>query len=253
MVEGTLTGRLDTAAQNLNPTRQSNTVSGIPLGTSSFRHGVTSLPKLKSQEFPSVLMVLMVLLGMQGLYFTPQVTRQVQHALVGLYLCWYVLKRTWFDREELEKLPELIKRTMLHWRAAFRKDNKSGCRFPKFHSFLHYYHFIKEYGAPALTYGGWWEKAHMFLVKAPYLRTGKRVNDMYPMLMMRIALTDTVRQKSAILVREREVLRRQQGQPGTGSKKRRLSGSCGARSAMGAEEEDVKGRDKTGYLTIEEG
>lgn len=64
--------------------------------------------------------------------------------------------------------------------------------------FLHYYDFILEYGAAALTYGGWWEKAHVFLVKVPYLRTGRRTVSLIKLLMLRVVLADTVKRKKLI-------------------------------------------------------
>jgi hypothetical protein len=105
----TYTSKIDTAAQNLNPSRQSNRVSAIPLSFSATR-GVTTVPKIKAQEYPSVVLLMMVLLGMKSLYLPVEMTRRVQFALVGLYLTWIVLKRTWYNREELKKLPSLIKR-----------------------------------------------------------------------------------------------------------------------------------------------
>jgi len=84
------------------------------------------------------------------------------------------------------------------WKKAFEEWSPSGCNFKKFHMFLHYFDFIIEYGAPALTYGGWWEKAHRFLVKVPYLRTGRRVASLIRLLMMRVVLADTVKRKKNI-------------------------------------------------------
>jgi len=103
----TYTSALDTAAQNLNPSRQSNRVSGIPLSFNSSR-GVTNIPKIKAQEYPSVVVLLMVLLGMKSLYLPREQTWAVQYALVGLYLMWIVLKRTWYNRQELHKLPGIL-------------------------------------------------------------------------------------------------------------------------------------------------
>jgi len=90
-------------------------------------------------------------------------------------------------------------RTLRYWLVAFGEYNPSGAKFPKFHSLLHFYFFTKECGAPALTYGGWWEQAHTKLVKLPYLRTGRRVEDLYRLLVLRTALCDAVRQKTRTL------------------------------------------------------
>jgi hypothetical protein len=104
----TLAAKLDKAAKSIMFTHQSNRVSGIPL--SNFPRGVTTLPRTKSQEYPAVLLALMVLLGMEDKYLSTDRTRAIQNVLVGLYMVWYVLKRTWLDRDELEKLPGLIHR-----------------------------------------------------------------------------------------------------------------------------------------------
>lgn len=105
----TFTARIDQQAQKTHPSRQSNRVSAIPLSFNS-RRGLTNLPKTKAQEYPSVILLYMVLLGMNSLYLPKEQTRQVQYALVGLYLMWIVLKRTWYDRKEVKKLPNLITR-----------------------------------------------------------------------------------------------------------------------------------------------
>ena len=70
---------------NTDATRQSNRVTGTPLA--NFRSGVTNLPALKSQSYPGLLLVLLVLLGSRSKYLPVDVTRGVQCATVGLYLC----------------------------------------------------------------------------------------------------------------------------------------------------------------------
>lgn len=100
-----LTSKLDQAAGSLLVTRQSNTISGIPLK----RFGkISDLPKIKSQEFPAILLIVMVLLGMEGKYMDAALTRAVQNALSGLYLMWYALKRHWVFRDDITKLPQLV-------------------------------------------------------------------------------------------------------------------------------------------------
>ena len=103
-----LTARVDSEAATLSMTRQSNRKSGIPL--TNFTGGITDLPKRKSQEYPALILVWMVILGMGSRYLSQPETRMVQHALAALYLTWYVLKRTWYDREEVKSLPDLIAR-----------------------------------------------------------------------------------------------------------------------------------------------
>ena len=109
ITKNTFTTKIDTEAQKIHPSRQSNRVSAIPLSFNSAR-GVTNLPKVKAQEYPSIILLYMVLLGMKSLYLPQAQTRQVQYALVGLYLMWIVLKRTFYVRKEVKKMPHLINR-----------------------------------------------------------------------------------------------------------------------------------------------
>ena len=81
----------------------------VPLHT--YRSGVTSLPKLKAQEYPGVTLVLVVLLGTKSRYLIEDDTRVVQVALSALFVVWTVLKRTWLDQSEVEtKLPGITRR-----------------------------------------------------------------------------------------------------------------------------------------------
>jgi len=104
----TFTSALDQAAKAAEATRQSNRMSGIPL--KNFRNGVSELSKLKSQEYPAVILILMVLLGMKSKYLRDDMTYAVQCGLTGLYLLWNILKRPWLDREEVKHLPGFTKR-----------------------------------------------------------------------------------------------------------------------------------------------
>lgn len=93
---------------------------------------------------------------------------------------------------------------MAYFRLVFAGVMKVGCKFPKFHLSFHYYHFYKEYGAPALTYSGWWEKAMRFLVKMPYLRTGRQTKGLEEKLVMRVVLADRVRRMVNFMERARQ-------------------------------------------------
>jgi len=99
---------VDEEASELLVTRQSNRKSGIPLV--NFKGGITDLPKRKAQEYPALILLWMVLLGMGSRYFPQDQTRLIQHALAALYLTWMVLKRSWYDREEVKTIPDLIAR-----------------------------------------------------------------------------------------------------------------------------------------------
>lgn len=102
------TSRLDAAAQKMRPHRQSLVAGSIPLAGSAFRHGISELPKLKSQEYPAVIVVVMALMGMKELYLPHDQTVLVQRALVLLYLTWSVLKRNWYRRVEVPKIAKLV-------------------------------------------------------------------------------------------------------------------------------------------------
>lgn len=90
-------------------------------------------------------------------------------------------------------------RTLQYFKLVFSCAIKSGCKFPKFHLSMHYFLFMLEYGVPALTYSGWWEKAHRFLVKMPYLQTGRNLHNLENLIMLRVALADRVRQTKHFL------------------------------------------------------
>jgi hypothetical protein len=107
MHEGT--SDLDTVAMQIQMTRQSNTKCCIPL--KNCRTGISTLPKLKAQEFPGVILLIMVVLGTKAKYLEQAQTRNVQTALSAMYLLWMVLRRTWMDKEETKtRLPSLIRR-----------------------------------------------------------------------------------------------------------------------------------------------
>lgn len=65
---------------------------------------------MKSQEYPSVILVLTVLLGMQDKYFDVAKTRQVQYALVCLYVTRFVLKRSYIVRDKIPQVATVIER-----------------------------------------------------------------------------------------------------------------------------------------------
>ena len=79
----------------------------------------------------------------------------------------------------------------------------SKCAFPKFHSTVHFFDFVLEFGVPALTYGGWWEKAHRFLCRLPYLRTGRKVKDLHKLVVVRVALAEEVRKQLYVVKKEK--------------------------------------------------
>ena len=103
---------LSSAVAEIDFTRQSNRLSGVPLH--NFRGGVTSLAKVKSQEYPSVVLVLVLCLGTKDKYLPTEKTLQVQYALSGLYLLWFFLKRFWIRRSELLRLPGLVCRYVVY-------------------------------------------------------------------------------------------------------------------------------------------
>jgi hypothetical protein len=149
----------------------------------------------------------------------------------------------------------------LVFKSAFKGVIKSGAKFPKWHSCLHYPDFIQEYGIPALTYTGWWEKAHRYLCKLPFLRTGRRTKRLEELMLLRIALAEILRrkektlemadparqQKSAVAAFERAV---------SGGRKRR-HGASGQASTTQESDYDTQperavGRDNDGYVNMED-
>jgi hypothetical protein len=150
-------------------------------------------------------------------------------------------------------------RSLETFKDAFEPYIKSGCKFPKWHSTVHYPDFIREFGIPALTYTGWWEKAHRYLCKMPFLRTGRHVARLEELLLLRIALTEIVRRKERAL--ERANPNRQKELQDAildsyvHSKKRRRGSSqrvLGDDDAYDVQPERLSGRDKNGYLTTGE-
>jgi len=65
---------------------------------------------MKSQDYPALVLVLMALLGMNSLYFDETTTHVIQNAFAALYVCWFLLRRSWYDTEELKKMPGLMSR-----------------------------------------------------------------------------------------------------------------------------------------------
>lgn len=90
---------LDSRVRSLQLSRQSDRVSKIPC--KNFPRGLTNLTKIKSQEYGSVLLVMMVSLGVGVETLLPlPLLHKVQDALSALYVSWYVLKRDTYPREE---------------------------------------------------------------------------------------------------------------------------------------------------------
>jgi hypothetical protein len=85
-----------------------------------------------------------------------------------------------------------IYRALQWWKLAFKLLSDSGARFPKWHATIHYFDQIIDYGVPFLLYNGSFEKAHRFLCKLPFLRTGMRKGNIWDLIMLRVALADRV-------------------------------------------------------------
>ena len=144
------------------------------------------------------------------------------------------------------------------FKAAFEDTIKSGCKFPKWHSTLHYPDFILEFGIPALTYTGWWEKAHRYLCKMPFLRTGRRVKRQEELLLLRIALAEILRRKERALELanpNRKKMEQDAKLDGDAARGKRRRGSNERNQvSSGNDEFDVQperlvGRDVNGYIT----
>jgi len=149
----------------------------------------------------------------------------------------------------------VLDRSLQAFKDAFEDSIKSGCKFPKWHSTFHYPDFIREYGIPSLTYTGWWEKAHRYLCKMPFLRTGRRVKRQEELLLLRIALSEILRRKERALERA-DPSRMQKLEDArldaSGNRKKRRHGS-GEPVPSHDDDYDIQperlvGRDKNGYL-----
>jgi hypothetical protein len=152
---------------------------------------------------------------------------------------------------------------MLWYKAAFASVIKSGAKFPKWHQTMHYPDFIWEFGIPALTYTGWWEKAHRYLCKLPFLRTGRRTKRMEELLLLRIALAEIIRRKEKTLEKldphraEKEAARKFDEAVASSKKRSRGKTSTTTSTAAADSEYDTQperhtGRDKDGYIAIGE-
>ena len=117
---------------------------------------------------------------------------------------------------------------------------------------VHYPGFYLEYGVSTLTYTAWWEKAHVKLVKVPYLRTGRNVKSLLKLVVIRVALWDTVRQKKSVLRRLRKKhtadrLLKRKGNP----RVRKVWGKARAGPhSFHSDCFDAEAKKKTGYVTL---
>ena len=103
-----------------------------------------------------------------------------------------------------------------------------------------------------MTYTGWWEKAHRYVVKLPYLRTGRRTKRVYELLVLRVALAEAVRRKEKVLeaakaARDQEA-EQQGGVAGPGERRT----AAGGEGDWDVQPERLVGRDKNGYLDVGE-
>lgn len=153
-------------------------------------------------------------------------------------------------------------RSLEAFKVAFEDYIPSGCKFPKWHSTVHYPDFIHEFGIPSLTYTGWWEKAHRYLCKMPFLRTGRRVERQEELLLLRIALSEILRRKERALelanpYRVQEAIDAELDEGGgRGGKRSRGSNSRAGRGGeddhFDVQPERLVGRDVDGYITTGE-
>ena len=85
------------------------------------------------------------------------------------------------------------------WKIALAAFNPSGAKFPKWHFVIHFYDFTTERGSALLSYTGSFEKSHRFLCKLPYLRTGRKVEDVWEQIVLRVVLADRVVKVKVVL------------------------------------------------------
>lgn len=101
--------KLDARAQSIMFTRQGDRASKIPL--KNFRKAISSLPKIKSQEYPACVLAMKVCLGVSSETFLDfDKLREVQDCLSDLYTTWYILKRESIPRDKIGLVGAHLKR-----------------------------------------------------------------------------------------------------------------------------------------------
>lgn len=139
-----------------------------------FPKGVTDFTGLSSQEFPDLILLLICTIGCDQTVITDiAAEKKWKRAAWQLLLVWTWLKKDKYDKDELPHLQAAIVTMMRLFKEVAEPYIPSGCKFPKFHLSLHYVLFIKLFGPPLYSYGGFWERSMKTMIKKPFQRTSK--------------------------------------------------------------------------------
>ena len=142
--------------------RTLNTRSSYPLMTLKYLpEGITALDLQDASEIPGILIQIAVVLGNQppGYRFpkgnhvglSKGKLRKIQRCIyLFLRLCRCHRKRKSTDRD-VEVFQATLREFLLNFRDCFQDVSKSRCKFPKFHSVLHFALQITEFGSTFFT------------------------------------------------------------------------------------------------------
>lgn len=89
-------------------TRQSRRGGGIPVKNLS--HGASETPKMKAQEYPALILALIVAIGTGNYFFSVENTMEIQWALALLYMMWLVLKQPRIRADQRPRFEALVTR-----------------------------------------------------------------------------------------------------------------------------------------------
>ena len=165
--------KLDRKARKLS--RILSRQSDRTLPSKYFPKGLTDVTGLTSQEFPPLVLLLVCTIGNDDTVIHNRNDRK-KWTTAGwqLLIVWSWLKQDKYDKRELPHLQAAIVNMLRSFKLSAESWIPSGCKFPKFHLSLHYVQFIKLFGPPLLSYGGYWERSLKHHVKKQFQRTSKK-------------------------------------------------------------------------------
>jgi len=151
----------------------------------SLRNGIIDSTKCQSEERKGNLFLLLCIAN------TNVGSRKLQDVLGHRQSKWkkwiefiklYLSMEEWFndcnEKEEVNHARPLIAKVLKLLKWLFpREDNTNGYCIPKFHGMTKFQTYMKRYGSSMNFYGGTGESAHKLFVKAPGLKTQRRVNE----------------------------------------------------------------------------
>ena len=164
--------RLNRRARRLSRLLSRQSDRSVPM--KYFPKGVTDFTGLNSQEFPDLILLLICTIGCgQTVITSVAAEKKWKCAAWQLLVVWSWLKKDKYEKNELPHLQAAIVKMMHLFKEVAGPHIPSGCKFPKFHLSLHYVQFIKLFGPPLYSYGGFWERSMKTMIKRPFQRTSK--------------------------------------------------------------------------------